>query len=126
MNVEIYKGKHVVAESASNYIDVDSILQGYQELKEVANRMKNTGEKVVSTSDSFDNTNLFITGKKFDQSVKDCGDDITVSSQTLSDFADQILFEMNQALDKKQLELNREARLQDEEMEKQNSSKEVI
>ena len=122
MSVGIFRGQYIVAEDAHRYIDVDAIMRGYHDLKEAAYRMKNTGEQVVDVSELLNKDNLYVTGEDYNRFVKDCGSNISVSSQSLNDYADYVLSEMKRALDQKQIELNHEAQIRDREIEREKNS----
>ena len=114
MSVKIFRGKYIVAEDAYKYIDADSIMKGCRKLKNTAYHMRQTGKNVSSVSDKLQPSNLYVTGEHFDDYVKNCGDGILDTSRLLDSYADQLILELHKTVDKKQIELNTKAKMEDE------------
>lgn len=115
MTVEVYKGKYVSAEDAHQYINTNQIIEACLTLKKMAGQIDNKRQDIQKIENGF-NLNQ-------DPSKTNCSEQFQIVANGIDDYANSILKEMNDALDKKQLELNKIARKKDREMKKEKKDK---
>ncbi len=113
MAVEIYTGTYVNAEEANKYIDIATIAHCCRLLKDASLRLESTSKKIINARDYCTREALFMQGETVEEPIEFCGKDFNDISSYMNDFADAILEATNRAYDKKQLELNEEARILD-------------
>lgn len=115
MTIDIYKGKYVSAEDAHQYINTNQIIEACLTLKSMAGKIENKRGEIENIEDEF----------KLNQYCDDisCSDQFHIVANGIDDYANSILREMNEALDKKQLELNKIAKNKDKKMCKEMKEK---
>lgn len=119
MAVEIYKGRYVTAESATNYIDSGAISTSCSKIKDAASQLTKTGKKTLGAKSYCSKKHLSIEGNTMEDDIELCACDYEDAANYMETFADTILGALEKALDKKQLKLNAEAQRKDAEIIKQ-------
>lgn len=119
MAVIKYIGKYVNAEDAIvcfDYLDIETaiknIKEGAEKLEEAAKRLKNA--ESYYTKETFS-----INGETFDNRIERCSNYFLSTAEYMEELADQVLNARLRAFNRKQVELNDEARIQDQEKIKQ-------
>ena len=115
METPIYKGQYVEAESVGKYIDIESITEGCNYLKEITNTLQVVSGKIIATKDYCTKENFSINEVTVEDEIEFCGNGIKETSLYLQDLVDMIMTALKKAIENKQLLLNEKA----EEEEKQ-------
>ena len=121
MTVDIYKGKYVSAESAYNYIDVESIIRECNNLKQLAGKLSTNSKKVNYSRDYCSPSVFNVSGLTFDGQVDSCSNSLFHTADQIDDYANEILENLQKALDKKQTELNQIAMEKEKQLSIQNT-----
>lgn len=114
--VEIYKGKYVTAEDASKYIDVETIKRCCNSLKDGADKLNHTKERVLNAKSYCGKDSFYIDEYTYEDKAENNVDSLGNASEYISTFSNNILNALDKALEKKQLELNEIAMREDLEM----------
>ena len=115
MNVEIFKGNFVTADSAMKYIDVESIAAGCALLSDACNSLNNLSNKVISTKDYCTIENFSMNGVTVEDEIEFCGRSLQETSNSIQDMIEMLQRAMTNALDRKQTYLNEIAQEEEEQ-----------
>lgn len=104
--VEIYKGKYITADDAEKYIDVETIKKSCNLLKDGADKLGQTKERVINAKGYCGRDSFYIDDYTYEDKASDNANNLKNASLYIADFSDRILVALEKALEKKQLELN--------------------
>lgn len=113
MLVKPYVGKHVSAQSASNYIDIETIYAGCTKLENEANSYNDIYEKVNVLGDNNGKDVLEVDGKTISNVVGEYSNVLNDTSNGLIDFANSVRAAAENAYNEIQNQLNENARIED-------------
>ena len=106
MAVEIYQGTQSIAEDANNYIDSQGIISCCNSLKDISEELINLSRKFYEVAQYCNKDKLSVRGKEFQSVIENCGDKIDNAHNYIQNYIEEILKATQRAIDKKQIELN--------------------
>lgn len=124
--VEIYKGKFVDAEDAEKYIDVDTIRKCCESLKDGAERLSHTKDRVINAKSFCGRDSFYIGEYTYEDQAEKNATSLRNASEYIEEFSVNVLNALEKALDKKQTELNEVAKEEDLKLIEANSSNDIL
>ncbi len=107
--IEPYHGKYYTAESASKYIDLNSIIRKCDNLSNVGEGFNTISNKIYSTGENCDADALSIDGETVDKYIIEQGESINGISSSITEMTNVIIDRAIEAYNDLQLKLNKEA-----------------
>lgn len=120
MAIEIYKGKYVTAEPASNYIDASTISAHCRLIKEGIESLEKNSKKLEEAKSYCTKDAFCIENKSFEGEVEMSSYNLKTAAKYMDEFQEKMLKALERAIDKKQIELNEIAKQKELEMFTQN------
>lgn len=107
--VEQYHGNYVTAESASNYIDINAIVSGCQNLAENGEGFDYISKKIYSAGDTCNGDALSVDGDTLTDYINEQGSMIGEISTSITSLAEDIINRAYEAYNHLQNQLNDKA-----------------
>ena len=120
MAIEVYHGKYVVAEDATQIMDVETIREDCKKIKDVSEKLDSISEKIKQLKLNCSKDVLSVRGVDLEDRFGDYEKDVKDFSLYLSDLSDTISAAMQRVLNRKQVIFNEEAKRMDEREEQLN------
>lgn len=108
-----YKGKFVSAQSASSYLDIESIYAGCDAVDTESESMTTITNKMSSITSKLDTNNFSVDGSTMLDTSDKCCDDILSVKSSINDATSQIRSACEAAYNNLQSQLNYNAQVQD-------------
>ena len=124
MAIEKYVGQYVTAEDANEYIDGYTILNSCNLLQDAARKLSDIATACQELKEYLSSANLCIQGTSMEPMIEAYEKSTMDFANTISALADTLNATTQNILNKKQIQLNEEARAKDE-LQK-SSSEEII
>ena len=124
MAIEKYVGQYVTAEDANEYIDGNTILNSCNLLQDAARKLSDIATACQELKEYLSSANLCIQGTSMEPMIEAYEKSTMDFANTISALADTLNATTQNTLNKKQIQLNEEARAKDE-LQK-SSSEEII
>ena len=119
MAVIKYIGKYINAEDASLNFDYAEINKAIEYIKEGAEILENAAKKLQNTEIYYTKENFSINGEIFDEKIEHCSNYLMSTAEYMEQLVELISSASLKAFNKKQVLLNDEARILDQEKIKQ-------
>jgi len=119
MPVIRYRGKYVNAEDAINSFDYAEIDTAINNLKEGVAKLEQAAKRMQEAENYYTKETFSINGKTFDNKIEQCANNFLSTAQYMDDLVYLIMAARLKALNRKQVLLNNEARILDQQKIKQ-------
>ena len=124
MAIERYVGRFITAEDANDYIDGYTISSGCEMLIEATHKLSDIATALQELKEDLSSTNLSVEGSSMEPIIEEYEKNTMDFANTLSALVDNISATTQNVINNKQIRLNEEARLKDEQQA--NASEEII
>lgn len=124
MAIERYVGRFVTAEDANDYIDGYTIGNGCNLLIEASRKLSDIATALQELKEDLSSTNLSVQGSSMEPIIEEYEKNTMDFANALSALVDNISATTQNVINNKQIRLNEEARLKDEQQA--SASEEII
>jgi len=119
MNIEIYQGPFITANSALNYINPLPIMNIINQLKEELNSLQQVKDKLLEAKSYCSKEYLYIEGISIEDQLEDNINHIENIKESIREYLDNTVRMLEREIEEKQLELNEKAKLEERLLEKE-------
>lgn len=113
MAVIKYIGKYVNAEDSITHFDYLEIDNAIKNIKEGAEKLRNSAKRMQDAEIYYSKDDFSINGETFGNRINGCSNRLLATAKYMEDLAESIVQARLKAYNKKQVQLNDEARIQD-------------
>ena len=114
MAVEMFRGKYVNAESATNYIDINSISEGCQMMKDAADKLNDISKKIDLLKEICNKEALSVQGVSMEDIIEMYEKNTKDMSLYISELSDTVLSTTQRVVNRKQIILNEAAKIDEQ------------